>query len=148
MGPSELPRTKLWLALVAGAAAGAFSMAIVGFFPDGFTTQAVIDTVLWTLWLLVFTVPIAVLVGIPAFSVLRNRRLLNPAAVCITGLLAGLVTQTVMYGVSGQSIPLGFLILGGFGGFVAAAVASMLIFRRSNHTVDPNARNSSARGSS
>jgi hypothetical protein len=147
MRPPELPRKRLFFVLVAGAAAGALSMAMVGFFADGLTMQALIDTVLLTLWLLVFTVPIALLVGMPAYSILRNRDWLSPASVCITGLLAGLATQAVMYGMSGQAVPLGFLMLGGFGGLIAAAVCSLLIFRRSNHTLDPDARKSSARGS-
>jgi hypothetical protein len=128
--PPELSRGRLLLALMAGAAAGALSMAMVGFFPDGLTTQAFLDTVLWTFGLLVFTVPIALLVGLPAYGVLRSRDWLSPASVCVTGLLAGLATQVVMYGVSGQTVPLGFLMLGGFGGLVAAAVSSLLIFRR------------------
>ena len=140
-------RTRLISVLVASAAAGAFCMAIVGFIPNELTMQGVLDALLWALWFLVFTVPIAVLVGVPAFSILRKRDLLNPASVCTTGLLAGLATIAAMYGVSGQSIPLGFLMLGGFGGLVAAAVCSLLIFRRSNHTVDPDARKSGARGS-
>jgi hypothetical protein len=135
MGPSELSRTRLLLALVAGAVAGAFSMAMVGFLEV--TMQGFVEAFLWTLWLLVFTVPIAVLIGVPAFGILRSRGLLNPAAVCVTGLLAGLATQGVLYTISGQSIPLGFLVLGGFGGLVAGGVASLLLFWRSNHTIDP-----------
>jgi len=146
-------RKGLLLALVAGAAAGAFSMAIgmavvpLAFMPEELTMLGLLDALFWGLLFLVFTVPIAVIVGVPAFSILRNRDLLNPASVCTTGLLAGLATIAVMYGISGQSIPLGFLMLGGFGGLVSAAVCSLLIFRRSNHTVDPDARKSSARGS-
>jgi len=149
MGHSELPRRQLFLALVAGAAAGAFSMAIVplALVPEERTTQGLIDAALLAVWFLVFTVPIALLVGVPAFSILRNRGLLSPASICITGLLAGLATLAVMYGMSRQSVSLGFLMLGGFGGLVAAAVCSLLIFRwRSNHTVDPGARKSGARG--
>jgi hypothetical protein len=112
-------------------------MASVGFLE--LTMQGLIDAAFWVVWFLVFTVPIALLVGVPAFSVLRHRGLLNPASVCATGLSVGLATIAVMYGISGQSIPAGFLMLGGFGGLVAAAVASLLIFRRSNNTVDPDA---------
>jgi len=139
-------RKGLLLALVAGAAAGAFSMAIgmavvpLAFMPEELTMLGLLDALFWGLLFLVFTVPIAVIVGVPAFSILRNRDLLNPASVCTTGLLAGLATIAVMYGISGQSIPLGFLMLGGFGGLVSAAVCSLLIFRRSNHTVDPDAK--------
>src|SRR5712692_9938143 len=153
MGHAELSQKGLLLVLVAGAAAGALSMAIVlaivplVFVPEELTIQGLLDAVLWALWFLVFTVPIAMLVGVPASSILRNRDLLNPASVCITGLLAGLATIAVMYGISGQSINLGFLVLGGFGGLVSAAICSVLIFRRSNYTVDPDARKSSARGS-
>lgn len=106
------------------------------------TTQGLIDAGLMAVWFLVFTVPIALLVGFPAFSILRHRDLLSPASVCLTGLLAGMATIAVMYGVSGQPIQLGFLMLGGLGGLVAAAVCSLLIFRRTNH---PDARKSGAR---
>ncbi len=149
MGHPQLSRIGLFLILVAGAAAGAFSMSVVPLMlvPEERTAQGLLDASLGGLWFLAFTVPIALLVGVPAFSILGNRGLLSPASVCITGLLAGLATQALMYGISGQSIPLGFLILGGFGGLVAGAVCSLLIFRRSNHTVDPDARKSSARGS-
>src|SRR5260221_3883894 len=109
--------TRLISALVAGAVAGSFCMAIVGFIPNELTMQGLLDAFLWALWFLVFTVPIAVLVGVPAFSILRKRDLLNPASVCTTGLLAGFATIAAMYGVSGQSIPLGFLMLRGVRGF-------------------------------
>ncbi|SRR5713101_6897356 len=149
MGHFEAPRPRLFLALVAGAVAGAFSMAIIplAIVPEERTMQGLIDAALSALWFLAFTVPVAVLVGVPAFSILRNRGLLSPASVCITGLLAGLATQALLYGISRQSIPFGFLMLGGFGGLIAAVVCNVLIFRRSNHTVDPDARKSSARGS-
>jgi hypothetical protein len=115
--------------------------------PAEHTVQGLIDTGLWAIWFLAFTVPAALLVGVPAFSLLRSRGWLNPGFVSITGLVAGLATIGLLYGISGQSINLGFLILGGIGGLVAGAVASLVIFRRSNHTVDPDARESSARGS-
>lgn len=151
MEPSPLPWTKLLIALIAGAAAGALSMAMVMVIPQEVAMQRLarqgpLDLALWTLWFLVFTVPIALIVGVPAYSFLRNRRWLGPASVCITGALAGLVTQAVMYGISGETAPLGFVLLGGFGGLVAACVSSVLMFRRSNNTLDPDARKSGARG--
>jgi hypothetical protein len=110
-------------------------MAIVMVVPQEFAmqrlaTQGLLDAVLWSLWFLVFTVPIALVLGVPGYSFLRNRRWLNPVSVCMTGALAGLATQVVMYGISGQTVPLGFLLLGGFGGLVAACVCSVLMFRR------------------
>jgi hypothetical protein len=141
MEPSELPRTRLLFALVVGAAAGALSMALVMVIPQEVAMrrlgmQGPFDAALWTLWFLMFTVPIALVVGFPAYSFLRNRRWLSYGSVCITGALAGLATQVAMYGMSGQAVPLGFLMLGGFGGLIAAAVCSLLIFRRSRSTVE------------
>jgi peptidoglycan/LPS O-acetylase OafA/YrhL len=140
MRPPKLPRKRLFFVLVAGAAAGAVGMAMVGFFADGLTMRALLDTVLWTFWLLLFTVPIALVVGVPAYSFLRNRDWLNPISVCVTGLLAGLASQVMMYTMSGQAVPLGFLMLGGFGGLIAAAVCSLLIFGRSNSGPEPEGR--------
>ena len=134
MEPS-VPRTRLLLALVAGAAAGALSMAIVMVVPQElamqrWAMQGVLDAIFGTLLFSVFTVPIALVVGVPGYSFLRNRRWLSPASICITGALAGLATQVVMYGIAGETVPLGFLLLGGFGGLVAASVCSVLMFRR------------------
>src|SRR5258708_23227448 len=145
MAYAQHSRTRLISALVAGAVAGSFCMAIVGLMPNELTMQGLLDALLWAVWFLVFTVPIAVLVGVPAFSILRKRDLLNPASVCATGLLAGLATIAAMYGVSGQSIPLGFLMLGGFGGFVSPAVCGPPIFRRSYPTGGPRSRQSGGR---
>jgi hypothetical protein len=135
MEPFELPRTRLLLSLVAGAAAGALSMATVMVVPQElamqrWAMQGLLDAIFWTLWFLLFTVPIAVVLGVPGYSFLRNRRWLSSISVCIAGALAGLATPVVMYGISGQTVPLGFLVLGGFGGLVAACVCSALMFRR------------------
>src|SRR3954462_11904244 len=126
MGHPPLSRTRLFLILMAGAAAGALSMSLVPLIlvAEEHTAQGFLDAGLWGLWLLACTVPIAMLVGIPAFGILGNRGLLSPASVCITGLLAGLPTKALMYGISGQSVPLGFLILGGFGGLGPAQCAA------------------------
>src|SRR5688572_6093310 len=153
MEPSELSRRRLVLALVTGATAAALSMAIVMVVPQEvgmqrLAIQGLVDAVFLTLWLLVFTVPIALIVGVPGYYFLRKWRWLSPASVCITGALAGLATQVVMYGISGQTVPLGFLLLGGFGGLVAACVCSMFMFRRSNHALNSDARQSGTRGSS
>lgn len=109
--------------------------------------QGLIDTGLLALLYSAFAVPIAVLVGVPAFHFLRHRGWLNTGSVCVTGLMAGSLTIVLLYATSAQSIPFGFLALGGFGGLVAGAVSSLIITRRSNHTVDPDARESGARGS-
>ena len=153
MEPSELSRRRLVLALVTGATAAALGMALVMVVPQEvdmqrLAIQGLVDAVFWTLWFLVFTVPIALVVGVPGYYFLRKRRWLSPASVCITGALAGLATQVVMYGISGQTVPLAFLLLGGFGGLVAACVCSVFMFRRSNHMLDPDARRNGTRGSS
>jgi len=149
MSRPELSRTRLFLILVAGGAAGAFSMSIVPVLlvPTELTMLGLLDALFLGVWFLAFAVPIALIVGVPAFNILGARGLLNPASVCITGILAGLATQVVMYGVIGHSFPLGFIVLGGFGGLVAAAFASVLMFRCSNNTVERDARKSGARPS-
>ncbi len=95
MEPTELSRRRLVLALVAGATAGALSMAIVMVVPQEvgmqrLAIQGLVDAVFLTLWFLVFTVPIALVVGVPGYYFLRKRCWLSPASACITGALAWL----------------------------------------------------------
>jgi len=144
IGRAQISRSRLVLALVAGAVAGALGMAIVPLVlvSGERSVQGFIDVGLSSIWFAAFTLPIAFLVGVPSFISLRSRDLLGPTSVCITGLLAGLVTMALMYGISGQPIHFGFLMRGGFGGLVAGAVCSLVIFRRSNHSVEPDARGS------
>jgi hypothetical protein len=123
------------------------AMAPLVLSPAELNVQGVIDTGLWAVWFSAFTVPVALLVGVPAFGLLRRRGWLNAGVICITGLTAGLGTIAVLYGISSQSINFGFLVLGGFGGLVAGAVSSLIVSRRSNHTLDREARESGAPGS-
>lgn len=149
MIPSQISRSRLVFALVAGALAGALAMAVTPlvFSPAEHNVQGLIDTGLWAVWFSAFTVPVALLVGVPAFTLLRRRGWLNAGFICVTGLVAGLVTIALLYGISAQSIQLGFLALGGFGGLVAGGVSSLVMSRRSTYTMDPDARESGARGS-
>ena|SRR5687767_9468524 len=118
------------------------------FMPAEHNVQGLIDAGLLATWFSVFTVSVALVVGLSAFSFLRHRGWLNAGFICATGLGAGLLTIAVLYGISAQAIQLGFLVLGGFGGLVAGGVSSLVMSRRSNNTVDPDARKSGARGSS
>lgn len=109
--------------------------------------QGLIDTGLLAVWYSTFAVPVAFLVGVPTYHFLQHSGWLNTGSVCLVGLVAGLLTIVVLYGTSAQSVPFGFLALGGFGGLVAGGVSGLIIMRRSSNTVDPDPRESGTRGS-
>ena len=129
----RISQPHLYAGLVIGAAAGAYGMALANFAlwsSRAFSFAVVGYAVLHALMYFSFTLPISLLVGLPAFSLLDKRALLNPVTVMAAGLMSGLV---IAFAFGGFDNPISLLFYG-FGGLLSAGVCSLIIFSRANGT--------------
>ncbi|NPC59394.1 hypothetical protein [Caenimonas soli] len=127
--------------LVGGLAGGAVFAAatmFVTYVPAGGTPQHsfVPSNLMWTPFFAIFSVPVALVVGVPLFFVLRRFSVLGWFSVALVGVLASLLSAALL-GLYRNSIEQ--VILFGIAG-LAAGVAAYAVLLRSNISLNPDAR--------
>lgn len=109
--------------------------------PSAFSFATLGYAALLALMYFSFTLPISLLVGLPAFSFLNKRAFLRPITVMAIGLSSGLV---IAFAFGGFHEPVSFLFYG-FGGLLSASVCSLIIFSRSKRALQGTLRDETAR---
>ena len=117
--------------LVGGIAGGAVFAAVTMFvthIPAGGTPQHsfVPSNLMWTPFFAIFSVPIALVVGVPLFFVLRRFNLLGWFSVAFVGIVASLLSAALL-GLHRNSIEQ--FILFGAAGLAASTVAYAVLLR-------------------
>ncbi len=113
---------------IAGGAVFAAATMFVTHIPAGGTPQHsfVPSNLMWTPFFAIFSVPVALVVGVPLFFVLRRFKLLGWFSVALVGVVASLLSAALL-GLHRNSIEQ--FILFGAAGLAAGAVAYAVLLR-------------------